>query len=125
MLQKQYRLKSRPAFKKALSGRTFCTSRYFAMYALPHAPSHAAQPPRFGFIVSKKVDKRATRRNRIKRRLREAVRQTLLVPPLLEQISGYRVIVLIARQAMAEASPEVPFEELCRQLRRCFAPSRV
>lgn len=35
-------------------------------------------PPRFGFIVSQKVSKRATVRNKIKRRLRALVGQRLL-----------------------------------------------
>lgn len=33
--------------------------------------------PRFGFIVSNKIDKRATVRNKIKRRLREIVHQNI------------------------------------------------
>lgn len=116
MLKKQYRLKSRPAFKKALQGRVFYSSRYLAVYAIPHHPNHVGKPPRFGFIVSKKVDKRATRRNRIKRRLREAIRVTLLTPPMIAQVSRYQAIVLIARNA----SPDATLAELCGQLRHGF-----
>ncbi len=46
-------------------------------------------PTRFCFIVSKRVDKRATVRHRVKRRLREAVRKRL---PELR--SGYDVVII-------------------------------
>lgn len=47
------------------------------------------KPPRFGFVVSTKVSKRATQRNRIKRALSEAVRQNVT-----RMKSGYDVIFL-------------------------------
>ncbi len=52
---------------------------------------------RFGFVVSKRIGK-AVRRNKIKRRMREAVRQRI---PVIKP--GFDVI-LIARQPIAEAS---------------------
>lgn len=47
--------------------------------------------PRFAFVVSTQVDKRATKRNRIKRLMREAVHR------LLPQIRGSIDAILIAR----------------------------
>jgi len=47
---------------------------------------------RFGFIISKKIDKRAVRRNRIKRLLREAIRCLL---PQIEK--GYDVVFLVKK----------------------------
>jgi ribonuclease P protein component len=45
---------------------------------------------RFGFVVSNKIDKRATRRNNLKRKLRGAADE------LLSQIkSGYDIVVIV------------------------------
>jgi ribonuclease P protein component len=71
--------------------------------------------PRFGLIVSKKIDKRSSRRNFIKRRLREIIRTqllqengTLLLP--------YGAIVIVARHASLGAS----YEEMAQKLVHCF-----
>lgn len=49
------------------------------------------QPPsRFAVIVSTKVDKRATKRNRMKRLVREATQ--LLLPSIREGVSGVFVV---------------------------------
>ncbi len=59
----------------------------------------------FGFIVSKKVDRRATVRNRIKRILAEAVR-------LNEDLftSGYKVLFLAKRSLVNKKTPELEKE---------------
>ncbi len=46
--------------------------------------------PRFAVIVSAKVDKRAAKRNRMKRLIREAIQQ--LLPFIKEQTSGVFVV---------------------------------
>ncbi len=56
---------------------------------------------RFGFVVSAKVDKRATARNRIKRLLREAVRSML--PELVRGVD----CVIVARQSMGNSRETV------------------
>ena len=61
---------------------------------------------RFGFIVSTKIDKRATVRNRIKRILREKVRN------LLPQLQSGKDIIIVARKkdekfSVSFNSPEV------------------
>lgn len=50
------------------------------------------RPCRFAFIVSTKIDKRATQRNRIKRLLRQAVHQ------IVDQTGQGKVIVFLARK---------------------------
>lgn len=70
MLPAQFRLRERKDFTRVLrSGKSLslplCVVRW--------SPSHL-QNPRFGFIVSNKISKKAVIRNKIKRRLREAVR---------------------------------------------------
>lgn len=64
--------------------------------------------PRFAFVVSTNVDKRATRRNRIKRLMREAVHR------LLPQIRGSSDAILIARSTQ-EVEIKRSVEELLRR----------
>ncbi|MFW6143805.1 MAG: ribonuclease P protein component, partial [Patescibacteria group bacterium] len=61
---------------------------------------------RFGFVTSTKFDKRATKRNRARRLLREAVRQQLS-----DIASGYDMM-FIARAPLKEAG----FEEVSSSL---------
>jgi ribonuclease P protein component len=63
------RLKKRRDFLKAQKGRRANTG-LFSVLALRKTKA----PARVGFTVSKKVDTRAVKRNRIRRRLKEAVR---------------------------------------------------
>lgn len=60
---------------------------------------------RLGLVVTKKLDKRAVARNKIKRRLREVFRS------LLPEFVTHRDIVIIARQGSIELGmPEVRSE---------------
>lgn len=73
MLPKPYRLKKEKDFKKTLKkGKAFQKEFLF----LKHA-SNDLRESRFGFVVSVAVSKKATVRNRIKRKLREATRKNL------------------------------------------------
>lgn len=65
---------------------------------------------RFGFIVSKKISKKAVERNRVRRLLSEAVRQLLA-----KIMSGYEVIFL-AKKAMVGRG----FEEILEEVKRVF-----
>lgn len=66
---------------------------------------------RVGFTVSKKVNKRAVVRNRIKRRLREIARAVILT----KAAPGYD-FVLIGRTATGD----VPYENLLNDLQWCL-----
>lgn len=82
---------------------------FFVLICLKHTDANEANTPmRIGYTVSKKVSKKAVTRNRIKRRLREAVRVTL--PGIGQASFDY---VLIARSA----SETAPFDELTERLR--------
>jgi ribonuclease P protein component len=119
MLTKRNRLKSPAAFKRALRGKRLCSNNFFVIYTLPF-PSYAPpQPParatRFGLIVSRKIDKRAVRRNRIKRRLREIIRTRLLTPEN-QGVLDCGVVVIVVRSGILEAS----YQQIQEKLVQCF-----
>ena len=67
-------LKTRPLFQQASGGPRFSTSAFTMLRRLPRVDeADAMSGIRFGFTVTKKVG-HAVERNRIRRRLREAVR---------------------------------------------------
>jgi ribonuclease P protein component len=83
-------------------------SRYFSAFCLHRASS--ATPARFGFTVPRALGK-AVQRNRIRRRLREAIRAQLTAAP------ADWAIVFNPRRSVLTAS----FEDLRREVGRIFA----
>ncbi len=84
MFPKRFRLQASWFFNKTLQqGMRYYACPYFVIMALPHwtleAKTKALESldyrPRIGFVVSKKVHKRAVKRNRLKRIVREWIRQ--------------------------------------------------
>ncbi|MDP2619613.1 MAG: ribonuclease P protein component [Hyphomicrobiales bacterium] len=98
------RLKKRADFLKAARGRKWNTE-HFTLQILKRTPADEA-PPRFGFTVTNKVGI-ATVRNRIRRRLREAVR--LIGSVAARPGHDY---VLIGRKSAVKA----PFERILADL---------
>ena len=62
-------------------------------------------PTRVGFVVSKKVHKRAVKRNRIKRLLRENIR-LLLKNNEADLINSYQSLILSARSDILDKSKD-------------------
>lgn len=75
MLPKQYRLKKRAAFKATYKVKNSTHSGGVTLFAGNLKKEN--YPTKAGFVVSKKVHKRAVKRNRIKRLMREAYRLLL------------------------------------------------
>lgn len=123
MLPKSNRLKAKGEFKRTLSGKRLFGCPFFVLYGLerspvssvPHAAQSVVHPTRVGFIVSKKIHKRATKRNRIRRRLRELVRHALK-QGTLPNVSQYRALVFIARPDALGAK----FTDLQFKMERCL-----
>ncbi|MFC1711048.1 ribonuclease P protein component [Patescibacteria group bacterium] len=94
MLQKKYRL---PAFKipdLAKTGNRY-NSQLFTLVFKKQKKENTKQYSKFAFIVSKKIDKRATVRNKSKRRLSEGVSDSLSkIKPC------YNVLILAKKRLM-------------------------
>ena len=68
-------------------------------------------PSRFAFVVSTKLSKEAVERNRVKRIMREAIRQSLF-----ETIKGYDVVFL-AKLSIMRTPTDVVAKEVKKSLR--------
>ena len=73
MLKRQYRLKNKKAFDATYKNKRVVSNNLFSLY-IGKPKKDIDAPTKFGFVVSKKFNKRAVKRNRIKRLLRESVR---------------------------------------------------
>ena len=91
-LPRSRRLQSSREYDAVFKGGHRSEDRLFAVVGVRRGAG-----PRLGLIVSRRVDRRAVARNRIKRHIREAFRQHLA------PLSGLEVVV-IARAASAKAS---------------------
>lgn len=101
MLSKANRLEKESDFRKVFNqGRLISGEFIWLKYR-----KNSSDRGRAGFVVSLKISKKATERNKIKRRLRSAFRR------FQEQVSGYDIIV--------GAKPEIKrqkFSEIVRDL---------
>jgi ribonuclease P protein component len=101
------RLLKRRDFLKVQKGRRVHTG-LFSVQVLPREERGTS---RFGFTVSKRVDKSAVVRNRIRRRLKEAVRLDQQA-----QASGGIDFVLVAKAESLKSS----FHNICSELARAL-----
>lgn len=82
MLPKQNRLRKKKDFEKVLrEGRWIKNGFLFLKWIF-----NDLKISRFGFVVSKKISKKSTLRNKIKRRLREIIKREL--PEIKKGIDG-------------------------------------
>lgn len=75
MLPRAERLTKAGLFQRLHQTRKVISTPLLSLYVLERQPKGAPRPPLVGFVVGKKVHARATQRNRVKRRTREAYRR--------------------------------------------------
>lgn len=114
MLPEKHRLQTDYDFRRVKQKGSAVYTPYFTLLYYTRDPNFET-PSRFGFIASKKLDKRAVKRNRARRLMREVIRD------YLENIKQGYDIILIARHPIKNASyqevnssfhkilPKIPF----------------
>ncbi len=107
-LQRALRLRKNGDFQRVRQQGRNIASR---LLILAWAPNNVAQL-RVGFVISKRISKRATARNYIKRLLSEAIR------PLLPMIPVGWDIVISAKSPVQEANLQALILDLSAMLRR-------
>ena len=99
MLPKQYRLKRRSAFQATYKVKNSTHSGGVTLYA--GILKKEETPTRVGFVVSKKVHKRAVKRNRLKRLMRESYR-LLLKENDLANSQKYLSLIFVASEKLLD-----------------------
>lgn len=103
MLEKAQRLKNSSEFKTVYSLKRSVSNSLLILYVFKkREESFSLLKTRVGFVVAKKIHKRSTKRNRIKRLIRENYRNFLKSYPS-DSIKWQRMI-FIARNPMLNAS---------------------
>ena len=106
MLPKQYRLKKRIAFNATYKSGTSFHKNGVTLFCGKIKNNDA--PTKIGFVVSKKIHKRAVKRNRIKRLMREAVRLHIKNIPNFD--TKYMSLIFVASTKLLEKNfSEVDF----------------
>lgn len=111
MLPKQNRLRKKKDFEKVLrEGRWVKNGFLFLKWNFNNS-----KVSRFGFVVSKKISKKSTLRNKIKRRFREIIKQKL--PEIKKGID----VVFISRTGLEKKG----FQQLEETIRKILIKSRI
>ncbi|MEI7473612.1 MAG: ribonuclease P protein component [bacterium] len=103
MLEKAQRLKNSSEFKTVYNLKRSVANSLLILY-VGKKKDNSLIKPRVGFVVAKKIHKRATKRNRVKRLIRESYRNFLRSHPS-KDITWQRLIFL-ARSPMLDAKYE-------------------
>jgi ribonuclease P protein component len=104
LLPKKQRLREKREFDITYRLKRSVSNEYIILY-VGKKKHDESKPTKAGFVVSKKIDKRSTRRNRIKRLFRETFKSILKNEDVVFAKTRYAMIFL-ARQACLGANYE-------------------
>ena len=105
MLPKQYRLKKKSAFKATYKVKNSSHSGGVTLFA--GILKKDDSPTKAGFVVSKKVHKRAVKRNRLKRLMRESYRLLLKENNLGESQKYLSLVFVGSDRALGKSFEEI------------------
>lgn len=108
MLKKELRIRKRKEFENVFEKGFYSADRFLTLKAVENKMPFS----RFGFVVSKKISKKAVERNRAKRLMREAIRLTE------EKIKPGFDIIFISRIGIINKSLEEIKESVEKLLKR-------
>jgi len=109
-LSKQHRLPLRTELRRIKKEGKIIQGKFFSLLL---AKCH--QPSRFAFIVSKKIHKRAVKRNRIRRLLAESVRS------FLTNIKPDFDIVFLTKKAIVDQG----FDQIKNEVEKIFKKAKL
>lgn len=101
MLPKIERLRKNQDFRKVFKLKCSVATHNIIAYVTPKSIDPTTDYPKVGFIVAKKVEKKATGRNKIKRRMREAYKN--IRKTNIETVNEFDSIIFIARPAIIDS----------------------
>ena len=96
MLKKENRLKAKSAFRATYNNKNTVSDEILILYA-GKLKLDKNCPTRVGFVVSKKIHKRAVIRNKIKRLLRENIR-LIIKYEKFKPLNNYQSLIFIAKE---------------------------
>lgn len=115
MLPKKHRLPLRTDLVHVQEKGKIFQGKLFSLLISRQESVDRSQPSRFGFIISTKIHKRATKRNRARRLLIEAIR------PFLSEIRPGFDVIFLAKKAIVEKQ----LVEIKKEVEKLFKKSKL
>ena len=114
MLPKNERLRKKKEFEQVFNQKCSVSTASIVTYVAVSEEKKHKDPVKVGVIVAKKVHKKATKRNKIKRRIREAYRNLKSNNP--ELTNNFKSIIFIARPAILELN----YTQILNNIEKCL-----
>jgi len=117
MLKKKYRLRKATAFSATFRLKNCKSNDYFVMYCGSPKKDND-YPTKAGFVVSKKIHKRAVKRNKIKRRLREIYYDLMKNNEIPSNIQNALSFIVIAKSKTLDtdfSELKISFDDLIQK----------